>query len=180
MNPLVLMRIVAILQILVGVIAFPIIGVLGEIYAGMGLVDTSFVTFARILAIASVVAGIATLKWHLLGSAFSALLLIPQSVSFVGGSILYALSLWPTLGFEATFPGYAESLMGFQTTSRLLEPTFELRTGASYTGFGVGFNLVPIGVLSILAWAFSRYRRYAIAPNSSFKPTPSARLNSRR
>ena len=139
--------------------------------------DQGLGPIAAILALTMCAAGVVWFFRPVLGMALAAATLIPQAFSFAGGSIAYALNFWPNYRMELMVPGAGNKLLSFSTHPFSLSPSWRLTTDGNYLGFGIGIEVVCFMILVALAVALVVSRHTGNAPNQSFKPTPSARLN---
>ena len=135
---------------------------------------------ASFVAISMCLSGAVWFLWPKYGIALAIGTLIPQAFSFAFGPVGYALHLLPNYCLELSILARDEAPIDVFLHRFSGTPEAMLYTGAGYTGIGLGIDLVSFSILLCLSYMLSRSRRPLGSPNQSFKPTPSARLNSRR
>ena len=145
------------------------LGSLG-IFRGLGPV-------AGVIALTMCAAGVIWFFRPVIGMTLAIAALIPQAFSFAVGNVVYAVHFWPNCGIEFLVPGPGSRVFDASINSCKLSPTWRLSTDASYVGTGFGVEIVSLTIIVALIAALMATRRTGNAPNQSFKPTPSARLN---
>jgi hypothetical protein len=106
---------------------------------------------ANLLAVATCLIGLSAIarpKFAILAMIFT---LIPQAISFAARNVAFALNLWPSfrLEIDVTASPIDPFVQGMRWTPQLM-----LRTDANYASVGVGIDLVSIGLIFLLTWAF--------------------------
>ena len=121
--------------------------------------------FSLVISLITTASGVVLLFRQKLGLAAAIFTQVPQAVSFAVGSVAYVLHLGPQVTFEVSVPGPGGQSVGTYWYGLSYLPELGLHTERNYVGFGVGFNLLAVGLLFWLLWALLASFRVRTAPN---------------